>query len=238
MHRLFPLLLCGCLTAQESGSLLTRADFIENWKTSKEFTLAVANDMPEKFYRFKPNPAEMNFASLMVHIADSNRFRFAQISEDKTAAPAMPKEVNKAVIVDRLRDSFDYCIGRLNTLTDEQLKKRFTVDWFERPAASGSQILLGMYVHTAHHRAQAQQQSIAEVESGPGVLFASGLIAGGAICGIVLAAIAGVLGSADALAEKAPLFRALGGVAHSNLLAFGLFAALGALLYRIGLRQQ
>jgi hypothetical protein len=34
------------------------------------------------------------------------------------------------------------------------------------------------------------------------------------------------------------VFHALGSVATSNLVAFGLFAALGALLYRIGLRQQ
>ena len=54
----------------------------------------------------------------------------------------------------------------------------------------------------------------------------------------MLAAIAGVLGSADALAEKAPLFRALGDIAHSNLLAYGVFLGLGVLLYRIGLRQQ
>jgi hypothetical protein len=87
-------------------------------------------------------------------------------------------------------------------------------------------------------RVQARQQSLAEVESGPGVLFASGLIAGGAICGIVLAAIAGVFGSADALAEKLPVFHALGGLPGSSALAFGLFAALGALLYRVGLRPQ
>ena len=107
------------------------------------------------------------------------------------------------------------------------------------PISTSSAMFAGGVVRwLIERRAQARQQSIAEVESGPGVLFASGLIAGGAICGIVLAAIAGVLGSADALAEKAPLFRALGGVAHSNLLAFGLFAALGALLYRIGLRTE
>jgi len=107
------------------------------------------------------------------------------------------------------------------------------------PISTSSAMFAGGVVRwLIERRAQARQQSIAEVESGPGVLFASGLIAGGAICGIVLAAIAGVLGSADALAEKAPLFRALGGVAHSNLLAFGLFAALGALLYRIGLRNE
>jgi hypothetical protein len=70
------------------------------------------------------------------------------------------------------------------------------------------------------------------------VLFASGLIAGGAICGIVLAAVAGVLGSADALAERVPVFNPLGNVANSNVLAFGLFGLLGALLYWVGRREQ
>src|SRR5436190_1953811 len=107
------------------------------------------------------------------------------------------------------------------------------------PISTSSAMFAGGVVRwLIERRAQARQQSIAEVESGPGVLFASGLIAGGAICGIVLAAIAGVLGSADALAEKAPLFRALGDIAHSNLLAYGLFLGLGVLLYRIGLRQH
>ena len=87
-------------------------------------------------------------------------------------------------------------------------------------------------------RAQARQQSLAQVESGPGVLFSSGLIAGGAICGIVLAAIAGVLGSADALADRVPVFTALGNLPHSNILAFGLFGLMGALLYWVGRREQ
>jgi putative OPT family oligopeptide transporter len=87
-------------------------------------------------------------------------------------------------------------------------------------------------------RSQARQQSIAELESGPGVLFSSGLIAGGAISGIVLAAFAGVLGSADALAEKVPLFHRLGALPQSNLLACVLFAALGAALYRVASQKS
>src|SRR5438067_906376 len=107
------------------------------------------------------------------------------------------------------------------------------------PISTSSAMFAGGIVRwVIERRAQARQRSIAEVESGPGVLFASGLIAGGAICGIVLAAIAGVFGSADALAEKLPLFHALGGLAGSNALAFGLFAALGAVLYRVGMRKE
>ena len=87
-------------------------------------------------------------------------------------------------------------------------------------------------------RAKTSQQSIAELESGPGVLFSSGLIAGGAICGIVLAAIAGFLGSADALAEKVPIFRALGALATSNLLAVLLFATMGVVLFRVASQKS
>jgi len=54
----------------------------------------------------------------------------------------------------------------------------------------------------------------------------------------VLAAIAGVLGSADALAERVHLYHALGYLPASNALAFGLFAALGALLYGVALRKE
>jgi len=46
-------------------------------------------------------------------------------------------------------------------------------------------------------KVRSDNRSLAEIESGPGVLFASGLIAGGAICGIAVAAIAG-WGSAPA----------------------------------------
>ncbi|HYL20836.1 MAG TPA: OPT/YSL family transporter, partial [Gemmatimonadales bacterium] len=107
------------------------------------------------------------------------------------------------------------------------------------PISTSSAMFAGGVIRwLIERRAQTRQQSIAEVESGPGVLFSSGLIAGGAICGIVIAGIAGVLGSADALAEKVPLFHALGGLAQSSLLAYVLFAALGVLLYRIALRPQ
>src|SRR5437773_1432648 len=107
------------------------------------------------------------------------------------------------------------------------------------PISTSSAMFAGGVVRwLIERRAQARQQSLAQVESGPGVLFSSGLIAGGAICGIVLAAIAGVLGSADALAERVPVFTALGNLPHSIGLAFGLFGLLGALLYWIGLREQ
>jgi putative OPT family oligopeptide transporter len=86
-------------------------------------------------------------------------------------------------------------------------------------------------------RMRSEQRSLADTESGPGVLFSSGLIAGGAIAGILVAAIAGAKGSADWLADTVGLGHKLGAVATSNLVALVLFAALGAVLYRVGLRK-
>jgi putative OPT family oligopeptide transporter len=96
----------------------------------------------------------------------------------------------------------------------------------------------GLIRWLVERRMRASQRSLAEIESGPGVLFASGLIAGGAICGIVVAAIAGAKGSAEWLAETVGLHRVLGGFATSSIVGLVLFAVLGALLYRVGQRRQ
>lgn len=85
-------------------------------------------------------------------------------------------------------------------------------------------------------RSRTAQRSLAEVESGRGVLFSSGLIAGGAIAGIALAIVAGAKGSADWLAGAVNLAPALGGFATSSIVALVVFALLGIVLYRVAMR--
>jgi hypothetical protein len=70
------------------------------------------------------------------------------------------------------------------------------------------------------------------------VLFASGMIAGGAIGGIVIAAIAGNFGSADKLSEIVGLAQTLGHFATDNWPALLLFVGMGVVLFRVGLRRQ
>ncbi|HEX5576275.1 MAG TPA: OPT/YSL family transporter, partial [Gemmatimonadales bacterium] len=91
----------------------------------------------------------------------------------------------------------------------------------------------------------AAQRTLAEVESGPGVLFSSGLIAGGALAGVAIAGVAAALVSraeaaqvpaADYLAHVARLQEAVGGFAASDLAALLMFAALGAVLYTVAKR--
>src|SRR2546426_12590855 len=105
------------------------------------------------------------------------------------------------------------------------------------PISTSSAMFAGGVVRwLIERRAQARQRSIAEVESGPGVLFSSRLIAGGAICGIAPAADGGVVGPAGAVGGAGPGSHALGGLAHSNVLAYGLLGLLGGLPHRVGVR--
>jgi hypothetical protein len=53
---------------------------VKHWKTSGEFTLAVANTMPAENYNFRPNPEEMSFGELMAHIAAVNNGACANAS--------------------------------------------------------------------------------------------------------------------------------------------------------------
>jgi uncharacterized oligopeptide transporter (OPT) family protein len=105
-------------------------------------------------------------------------------------------------------------------------------------STSSSMFVGGLIRWLVERRAKSSQQSLAEIESGPGVLFSSGLIAGGAIAGIAVAAIAGATGSAEWLAHTAGLSKALGSMATSSTLAFILFALLGGTLYRVASRRS
>jgi putative OPT family oligopeptide transporter len=114
------------------------------------------------------------------------------------------------------------------------------------PISTSAPMFIGGAVRwLVERRLRGGARSIAEVESGPGVLFASGLIAGGAIAGVAIAGIAAVLvakaeaaqvPAADYLAHILGLQQALGGFATSDLAALAVFALLGAVLYRVARR--
>src|SRR5207244_12213874 len=89
------------------------------------------------------------------------------------------------------------------------------------PIATSAWMFTGGVIRwLVEQRVKSENRSLAEVESGPGVLFSSGMIAGGAIAGIVVAAIAGA-GSArgraaDWLAESVGWDRQLGAFAPAS----------------------
>jgi hypothetical protein len=114
------------------------------------------------------------------------------------------------------------------------------------PISTSAPMFIGGAVRwLVERRLKSGSRSIAEVESGPGVLYASGLIAGGAIAGVAIAGIAAALvlkaeaaqvPAAEYLAHVVGLQGVVGGFATSDLAALAMFAVLGALLYRVARR--
>jgi hypothetical protein len=63
----------------------------KHWKTSGEFTLAVASAMPADGYTFRVAPEEMNFGQLMAHIAGANLNACSNASG--LTKPALPPKI-------------------------------------------------------------------------------------------------------------------------------------------------
>ncbi|MGA2589017.1 MAG: DinB family protein [Bryobacteraceae bacterium] len=136
---------------------------VKHWKTSAEFTIAVARAMPAEGYNFRPVPQEMSFGQLMAHIGGINLFACANGSG--LARPALPPkiaewskdtekvEVDKETALQFLSDSFDFCNRAVAAMTPTRM------DTVVGPPArnlTGFEWLWAYFTHTAHHRAQAE----------------------------------------------------------------------------------
>jgi uncharacterized damage-inducible protein DinB len=150
------------IAAQETkvNSVLDISEFVHDWQISKQFTLDVANAMPADLYNYKPNPEEMTFGEQIVHIAGANVYRFNQITGVKppfNLEPNKPLPSDKAFAIKLLEQSFNYVLEVLPEITSEELKRTWHIpSWKGRPDPDGRAMILNMFVHTAHHRAQCE----------------------------------------------------------------------------------
>ncbi len=101
-------------------------------------------------------------------------------------------------------------------------------------STSATMFMGGVIRWLVDRRLKPEEREGPDADSGPGVLFSSGLIAGGAIMGVVLAGLA-----ARHLDEKFDLAKSLGAMATSNLVSLAGYVVLLAIpLYVIGKRMS
>ena len=151
------------LAAPAFAQTTVKEAMIKHWKTSGEFTLAVANAMPAESYNFRPNPEEMSFGGVMAHIATVNNGACSNASGmERLALP--PKlvewskdpakvEVDKDTAVAFMRESFEFCYKAVASMTPDRMDK------VVGPPArnlTGYEWLWAYFTHTAHHRGQAE----------------------------------------------------------------------------------
>jgi hypothetical protein len=75
-------------------------------KTSRDFTLKVADQMPKADYAFKLTPLQMSFAEEMVHLTQGLDEYIAPFSREKPN-PAKPAAMSKKDAIAFVRTSFD-----------------------------------------------------------------------------------------------------------------------------------
>jgi hypothetical protein len=84
--------------------------------------VAAADEMPADKYDYHPTPAQMTFAHLIAHLAQSNNFLCSKISGAAPAAdPNLADTDPKEKLVDGLKASFDYCSQVLANVDDSKL---------------------------------------------------------------------------------------------------------------------
>lgn len=135
-------------TAQDAAV----ARYAKHLKTSRDFTIKVAEQMKDSDYGYKLTPPQMSFAEQLMHVAESNGYFYSTLSGEKTALKK-PSRPTKANVIEYLTKSFDYCLGVLGKLTPEQLEKSYPM---EGTTMKGWDVVMLSLDHTTHHRAQCE----------------------------------------------------------------------------------
>jgi hypothetical protein len=126
-----------------------KALFPKHWQISKEFTLAVAEAMPAESYDFKPNPQEMSFGELMIHIAQSNSEAFARVAGMKElAVPAGRDKQTEAIREQPPVLPYNWPMTRLGCFHQREAQQRvaqFSGDGVKQPRLARNGALFGVH---------------------------------------------------------------------------------------------
>jgi uncharacterized damage-inducible protein DinB len=129
-----------------------KAVVVKHLKTSRDFTLKVAEQMPDADYGFKLTPPQMSFAEQIVHLAEEQSGLLAPLSNAKPAA-GKPASMNKKDVLAYVRQRFDNSIAIVDKLTAAQIAKTYSSG---EGSMTGLELLMFLMDHTTHHRASAE----------------------------------------------------------------------------------
>jgi uncharacterized damage-inducible protein DinB len=146
------LLMIGAAAVPLRAQCDIKADIVKHLRTSRDFTLQVAEAMPAGSYDFKLTPPQMSFAEQMVHLSQGLTYFLSTFSGEKPNPPK-PPSMHKDDVIAFIKTSFDKASSTISSLTPEQISKTYKT---EEGNMTGLDVLLGMLDHTTHHRASAE----------------------------------------------------------------------------------
>jgi uncharacterized damage-inducible protein DinB len=129
-----------------------KAIVLKHLETSRDFTLKVAEQMPEGAYSFKLTAPQMSFAEQMVHLSQGLGVFWSPFFSGNPEF-AKPASLSKPDVIVFMKKSFDTAIERVSKLTPDQMTKSYRSS---EGTMTGLELLMGMLDHTTHHRASAE----------------------------------------------------------------------------------
>ena len=128
---------------------------LDSWNDIGRKLIAMAEDMPEEKYDFKPNPSQRTFAEQLLHAAGGNYFFInpAKGLEPPKGDPKRADYKSKAAVVDYVRKSFADGAALIQSKGDSGLGDVFT-DPFSKNQARFSDFAWGFIEHSGEHYGQ------------------------------------------------------------------------------------
>lgn len=138
------------LTTLQAQERLYKQAWLEKWQNSKAYLIAIAEQMPDSLYDYKPTEREMSFKEQLKHI-NGNMEWLATTYFDKPEAEVNTATNSKERIIANLASSFDLILETIKTYPESRFAEQ--VDFFAGEK-SRLQILNLLQDHITHHRGQ------------------------------------------------------------------------------------
>jgi uncharacterized damage-inducible protein DinB len=145
-------MLIGGLVAPAFAQQSDVQAIVKHLKTSRDFTVKVAEAMPAADYNFKLTDAQMSFAGQIVHLSQGLTYFLSPFSGEKPNPPK-PASDKKEDVIAFVKAQYDKAIDQVSQLTPAQLSKTYKG---EEGTETGLELLMGMLDHCTHHRASAE----------------------------------------------------------------------------------
>jgi len=141
-------------------------DLARAYRTVRDNTLKIAEEIPESKYDFSPAPGVRTVRQLLTHIALTDSFsgvhKEKRTNFDGVNFPALvgqmqaeeSKPRTKAEVIALLRDRGAETIAWLESLSDDFLAEPFTQPRGEPKTKSRFEMIMSMKEHEMHHRGQ------------------------------------------------------------------------------------
>lgn len=144
-------------------------DLASAFRTVRDNTIQIAQDIREEDYGFRPTPENRSVAETLIHISNIPKIAHEIHAKQKRTAMAgfdfmglmgpmaadEKKPHSKAEIIKRLTEERDFTAKWLEALTEADLSQHVTMMPGATPASkSRFEMLLGLKEHEMHHRGQ------------------------------------------------------------------------------------